>query len=179
MERRAIHNEVCQKLDRIRIARTATASATADGRFGAGPPVHPPIRSLWPCPHCTTTTTTPPRPLCRCTSAACVALYLATAVTGFPDTSSVCLAAAPVLHGQAFRIVTAALSHAGLLHLGMNMLAFLPLGEGQRTRVAAQHCTKARLGRTAPLLPLPYSVHSWMTALIYMHTLPAVLALWL
>lgn len=70
-------------------------------------------------------------PFCRCTFVACVAFYLLTAITGFPDTSTVCLAARPVLHGQAFRVFTAALSHAGLLHLGMNMLAFLPLGEGR------------------------------------------------
>ncbi|KAL4433702.1 hypothetical protein ABPG75_000143 [Micractinium tetrahymenae] len=64
----------------------------------------------------------------RCTFAACLALYLVPAITGFPDTSSICLAAAPVFHGQVYRFLIAALSHAGLLHLGMNMLAFLPLG---------------------------------------------------
>ncbi|KAL4450677.1 hypothetical protein ABPG77_001033 [Micractinium sp. CCAP 211/92] len=68
------------------------------------------------------------RTFCRCTFVACVAFYLLTAITGFPGTSTVCLAARPVLHGQAFRVFTAALSHAGLLHVGMNMLAFLPLG---------------------------------------------------
>lgn len=90
---------------------------------------------------------------------ACVGLYLLSALTGFPDTSSVCLAAAPVLHGQAFRVLTAALSHAGLLHLGMNMLAFLPLGEGVPAncgvRAAAVPGRRAGVGSCPPAAHLP------------------------
>lgn len=59
---------------------------------------------------------------------ACCATYLVSVLLGL-DFSAVCLAPTPVLHGQVYRVLTSAISHGGLLHLVLNMMAFLPLGE--------------------------------------------------
>lgn len=65
-------------------------------------------------------------------------VYLVSSLAGVPF-SAVCLAPQPVFHGQVYRLLTSALSHAGLLHLGMNMAALLVRGMGRRAgRHAAQ-----------------------------------------
>ena len=65
----------------------------------------------------------------RCTFAACVGVYTASVLGRIPF-GAVCLSPWPVLHGQVYRLLSSALSHAGPLHLLLNMLALLPTATG-------------------------------------------------
>lgn len=46
------------------------------------------------------------------------------------DMGMFAIAAAPILQGQVYRIVTAALMHLGLMHILMNMMSFFYMGIG-------------------------------------------------
>ncbi|EIE25750.1 rhomboid-domain-containing protein, partial [Coccomyxa subellipsoidea C-169] len=58
----------------------------------------------------------------------CVGVYIFGLLTGFDDHAAVCLNPHILVERfQVFRLFTSAFFHAGLLHIGFNMLAFVPV----------------------------------------------------
>eukprot|EP00887_Chlorella_sp_A99_P005875 scaffold1.g5875.t1 len=63
-----------------------------------------------------------------CTLLATSAIYALSLLVGFDDLGAVCLNPVPVFYRlQLYRLATSAIFHAGILHLAMNMLAFVPI----------------------------------------------------
>lgn len=72
--------------------------------------------------------------------AVCVGIWAASLLTGLDNLAAVCLSPADVVSRlQLYRIVTAALFHAGLLHVALNMMAFLPLGASLERTMGSLH----------------------------------------
>ena len=70
-----------------------------------------------------------PTLLCRGFFLACTGVYVASALAGWDNYNAVCLAAEPVINRcQLYRVFTAPMLHLGLLHIGFNMMALLPMG---------------------------------------------------
>ncbi|BDA43959.1 probable rhomboid-related protein 4 at N-terminal half [Coccomyxa sp. Obi] len=58
----------------------------------------------------------------------CVGVYIINLLTGYDDHAAVCLNPYTLVQRlQLYRLFTSAIFHAGLLHIGFNMLAFVPI----------------------------------------------------
>ncbi|PSC68502.1 rhomboid [Micractinium conductrix] len=109
----------------------------------------------------------------RCVLGVCTATYAVTALLGSGAVGALCMAPAPLLRGELYRVLTSALTHASLLHLVLNMAAFVQMGASLERALGSLHFLWAQL------LILGLGEGLYLAAAAVAHPAPAALPPWL